>query len=573
MFEIINAIDAYINSKHLSGEKDSIGREKPFSNIVNSARNIWFRATDIDRKDIRLTSSQSNMHIPIIVSNVLLKKWMKKNRFGVVLNDWGKDLATYGSSVLKFVEKGDELLVSVVPWNRLIPDPIDFENNVKIEVLELTPSQLRKNKAYDQNMVESLIYNLRNRKMLDGQDKDSKAGYIKVYEVHGELPLSLLTGKDRDEDTYVQQMHVISLVKGDYDRSTRSYEYEDYTLYSGKEKQDPYFISHLIREDGRTLSRGAVENLFDAQWMVNHSVKMQKDVIDLTSLMILQTADKNYAGLNVLQSLVPGNILVFDNQQSPNGITQINTSHDITQIQNFGTFWHNLSKEITATPDSLRGENAPSGTAWRQVEALRQESHSLFELMKENKALALEDMLRKYVIPHLKTKIDTSEEITAILEDRDIATINAVYVPNEAKKINNKRIKDTILSGKIASNGDLQAIEQDIKGGFIGNERTFKPSEISTKTWKDALKDFEWEVDINPTEEAVDITSAMATLSTLLKVSINDPEMTRFIINKILEMTGQVSPLELPQQKTPQQLSPAPVATGQNQPDFQVQQQ
>jgi len=180
MFEIINDIDAYINSKHLSGEKDSIGREKPFSNIVNSARNIWFRATDIDRKDIRLTSSQSNMHIPIIVSNVLLKKWMKKNRFGVVLNDWGKDLATYGSSVLKFVEKGDELLVSVVPWNRLIPDPIDFENNVKIEVLELTPSQLRKNKAYDQNMVEALIYNLGNRKMLDGQDKDNKAGYIKV---------------------------------------------------------------------------------------------------------------------------------------------------------------------------------------------------------------------------------------------------------------------------------------------------------------------------------------------------------------------------------------------------------
>lgn len=48
---------------------------------------------------------------------------------------------------------------------------------------------------------------------------------------------SYLTGKESDEDIYVQQMHVITFVKGDYDRSTRSYKYEDYTLYSGQEKR------------------------------------------------------------------------------------------------------------------------------------------------------------------------------------------------------------------------------------------------------------------------------------------------------------------------------------------------
>ena len=34
--ENIDKIDAYLNSKHISGELDSLGREKPFFNIVTA---------------------------------------------------------------------------------------------------------------------------------------------------------------------------------------------------------------------------------------------------------------------------------------------------------------------------------------------------------------------------------------------------------------------------------------------------------------------------------------------------------------------------------------------------------
>jgi len=33
--ETLNTIDAYLNSKHISGDTDSQGREKPFFNIVS----------------------------------------------------------------------------------------------------------------------------------------------------------------------------------------------------------------------------------------------------------------------------------------------------------------------------------------------------------------------------------------------------------------------------------------------------------------------------------------------------------------------------------------------------------
>ena len=45
MHDTIEKETAYLNSKHTSGEKDSLGREKPFFNIITAAINIWYRAT------------------------------------------------------------------------------------------------------------------------------------------------------------------------------------------------------------------------------------------------------------------------------------------------------------------------------------------------------------------------------------------------------------------------------------------------------------------------------------------------------------------------------------------------
>lgn len=568
MYEVVNTIDAYMNSVHLSGPVDALGREKPFFNIVVAARNIWFRATDIDRKDIRLKVTKSSDVILTLVANILLRLWMKKVNFGQVLNDWGSALATYGSAVLKFVEKDGELYVSVIPWNRLVPDVVDFENNLKIEVLEYTPAQLRKNKAYDREMVESLIEAQSTRKDLNKQNKDNKKGYIRVYEVHGELEEGYLT--DKESDDYVQQMHVVSFVRKNYNRNTRSYDFDEFTLYKGKEKWDPYLKTDLIKEDGKTLAVGAVQNLFQAQWMTNHSVKLEKDVLDFATLLILQTADKGLVGTNVITSMMTGDILIHADNQP---LTQLNNQHDITQIVTFGQMWQNAGREINGISEAMATGATKAGSAWRQTQALLQESHSLFEVMKENKGLAIEKMLRDYIIPHLKTKMDTAEEIGEILQDAEVAQFDSIYVPNEARRRNNKKIIDTVLSGEIADNGDLDTLENDIKGELapLGKQRFIKPSDISDKTWKEALEGFEWEPDVNPTDEDTDNVAVMETLNTMLQTAVNQPELYKFLVGKILERTGQISPVEIPNfntQQTPQQLSPE--VAGQKQPVMQA---
>jgi hypothetical protein len=549
----IETIEAYLNSKHTSGETDSLGRDKPFFNIVTASTNIWYRATDVDRKNIKIKATNKSNYITSFLANAKLSEFMKRSYFGSYLNDWGRVLARYGSAITKFVEKDGQLYVNTIPWNRVIIDAIDINNGPVIEVLEYTPDQLRKNKAYDQQMVKSLIQSLTTRKDTDGTPKDNKPNFVRCYEVHGEFPLSYLTGKEEDEDTYTQQMHVIS-----FSATEKDGDYNDFSLYSGKEAKNPYLIAHLIKEDGRSQGIGAVEHLFNAQWMVNHSAKLIKDQLDLASKIVFQTSDGNYVGQNALSSIENGDIMIHAINQP---LTQMNNgSHDIGSLQSFANQWKALGQEITSTPDSLMGNTAPSGTAWRQVEALQNEAHSLFELMVENKRLAIEEMMREFIIPFIKTQLDTTEEVATVFSENDMAKIDSMYITNTSIRNSNKELFDKVLNlqpGQTVTPQDQKASLQQNQAQLAtdlnatGSTRFLSPSDISSKTWKDAFKDFEWEVEVVEKEES-DVDSVLATLTTVLQTIASNPQVTSnptfsTVFNKILNLTGAISPLELPQ--------------------------
>ena len=583
MRETIDKIEAYSNSKHISGDTDAMGREKPFFNIVTSAVNIWYRATDIDRKDIKLRAIKQRDYTLAYILTMLLEDAMRKNNFGAFLNDWGKKLAKYGSCVSKHVEVDKELINKAMDWNTIIVDPVDFWNNLVIEKLWYTPAQLIKEaerKGYDMDMVDELLDMKQARENSDGQNIDNKADYILLYEVHGELPLSYITEKDSDDKEYTQQMHVISyLVRNDGNKS----KYEEYTLYKGREKQSPYYLTHLIEEDGRTLSIGAVENLFEAQWMANDNVKKIKDQLDLASKLVFQTADPNFVGQNVLNAIENGEILTHGVNMP---ITQVqNNSHDISALQAFGQQWTQQGMQINGINEAMT--SAPkAGTAWRQTQAALQEAHSLFELMTENKGLALENIIREFFLPFMLKQMNTSDEITALLDENNIKKLDTMYLPSEASKRVNKRIVDDILNktpqdlqeGNIFTPemqqeqvaNEQEAMQKSLKQ--MGNQRFIKPSEIDSKTWKEVAKDFEWDVDIDITGENKDTQAVLATLTTVMQTIAGlggqpMPEEMKPIFNKILNLTGALSPMEMietteapqTQQTQPQQAQPPQV--------------
>lgn len=293
---------------------------------------------------------------------------------------------------------------------------------------------------------------------------------------------------------------------------------------------------------------------------------MIKDQLDIASNIIFQTADQNFVGRNVLSSIQTGDILIHSLN---NPLTQVNNqSHDVTPQQSFMQMWKAQSNEIGNVSESMLGNAAPSGTAWRQVEALLQESHSLFQLMTENKGLHIEKMLRKFVIPHLIKKMVTTEEIAATLEAHNITKIDAIYIPSEAAKRFNDRVLDSIgqpeelQEANPLSTYNPQIEEASVKQslGTQGNQRFFVPSEAGDMTWAEYFKDLEWDLEVDITGEQKDNQSTMATLSTALTMVMNPGyagnQQAQMIVGKILSNTGVVSPIELSTVPPPQQQQP-----------------
>lgn len=570
MYETISTIEAYINSVHTSGQFDSQGREKPFFNIVVAAANIWYRATDIDRKNIRIKASKSKDTIDALLASAHIQNWMTKENFGQFLNEWGRVLSRYGSAVLEFIEKDGRLIPSVLPWNRLIVDSVDFYANPRIKILELTEAQLKKNPLYDKDMVEALCDAQRPRETIDKRRKDNISNYIKVYEVRGEFELSYITNKEKDDEIYQEQLHVVSFVQNPKKKN----EFMDFTLYKGRVKKNPQMITHLIEEDGRTLSIGAVEHLFQSQWMVNHNALSIKNQLDLASKLIFQTSDGTFLNQNALSAVENGDILVHAVNQP---LTQLqNNSHDITSLQNFQGQWKSLGNEIVGISESMLGISPKSGTPWRQTESLLQESYSLFELMTENKGMYIENMFREFIIPFIKKGLDNKEEISAELESYDIDKIDSKYLKNVSIMKSNSNILDSILNkGKMVSPTEQDAMIQDIQSteksslNELGTQRFFKPSEIKKQTWKEQFKDLEWNLEVDVTGESKDYQAILATLNTALQVMMNpayqnNPE-AKMVVSEILRNSGYLSPIQL-QQVKPSPIQPQQVPTPQTPP-------
>lgn len=547
MYETINTIEAYLNSKHVSGEFDALGREKPFFNIVTAASNIWFRATDIDRSQIKVRPTSTENVLVAFVASVFVQDWMRKENFGAFLNDWGRVLSRYCSAIVKFVEKDGRLIPSVTPWNRVIVDQIDFSNNPNIEILELTEAQLRKNKSYDKTQVKALLDARKERQTINRQRKDNKPDYVKLYEVHGEMSLACLTDNPKDADTFVQQMQVISFVE-----TKKRGEYQDFSLYKGREKKDPSMITHLIKEDGRTLAIGPVEHLFQVQWMQNHNAKNAKDYLDLACKLVYQTADNNFVGQNALTAVETGDILVHAVNMP---LTQIqNNFSGVVPLQNSGQMWKALGNEIVGISESMLGVTAPSGTAWRQVDALLQENHSLFELMGENKGLYIEQMFKEFIFPFLKKKMAHSKEIGAVLEAHDIQKIDSIYVKKSAIKAINRKIIDKVLNDERVTPEDQDQMMQEHMQGTqeglaqLGSQRYFVPSDVDDTQWQEIFDELD-EVEVDVTGEGNDVKSALATLNTALQVVMNPAyesnKQAQYIVAQILEKSGTLSPMQL----------------------------
>jgi hypothetical protein len=315
--------------------------------------------------------------------------------------------------------------------------------------------------------------------------------------------------------------------------------------------------------DGSVSFDGSVKTLFDSQWMTNHTVKQIKDQLDLASMLLFQTSDGNYVGQNALNAMATGDILIHAPNQP---LTQLqNNSHDITALQNYAAQWKALSQDIAGGTDLMLGKPMPSATTLGETKIAQGEAHSNFEMMTETKGLYLEALMREYIIPYLKKKAKSKDEIVAALTDAGVERISSMYVKQEATKRTNSQLIEKVLAGEDVTpetqdelmTENTQAVNEEIKTD--GGEIFLKPSEIDSKTWADIFEDLEWEVSCDITGEDSDKQAALTTMTEIFKIvsGMQGRPMTpqeNFLFNKMLNEVGNiVSPIEMSALQQPTQ--------------------
>ena len=171
-------------------------------------------------------------------------------------------------------------------------------------------------------------------------------------------------------------------------------------------------------------------------------------------------------------------------------------------------------------------------------------------------------MMTRFIFPHLDKKMDTTEEIVATRDNEGIKEIDEMYVPNEAIRRYNSNAVEDILSGNIPTPYAKDIAEEQVRNELkpLGNKRAFKPSDVSSVTWKKLFKDFQKRAEVEVTNEmhnkATLLSDLNATMGNLVK--LGDVQNARMVLGLILEETGKISPTQLSQINT----APQPMPTG-----------
>jgi hypothetical protein len=110
-YETLRTIELYDSDRFLSGNKDSLGREKPFYNICTFRKNVATRATDLDTKDVQIQSDRitKTSYAESFLLNLKNRNWMKQSSFAPFLNRLGQTRCKYGGVMVKKTEIDDEL--------------------------------------------------------------------------------------------------------------------------------------------------------------------------------------------------------------------------------------------------------------------------------------------------------------------------------------------------------------------------------------------------------------------------------------------------------------------------------
>lgn len=556
--------------KKVGRNKDPLGRDKPFYNIVNYRVALAKTATDLDIKDIQVVSDDSEHWVKAMFLNKEVYKWMKDANFSLTLNRMGYTRPKYGGYLVKKSEIDGKLKIDVVEWKNAYTSQVDILSGPIVEHHYMSPVDIKKKDGTWDNTTEVLKAH---KKLKNGSST------IDVYEILGEFPVKTykeIEGKeftDADEYEFSLQKYFIAVVG---EKKFKLYCEEQ----KGKEITDTYMYLSWEEMSGRGLGKGVIEDSEEAQVWTNDAVINEKNAMDLAGKVVLKTNSKKFAN-NILE-VDNGKIFELGLNEDINSFNLVPAA--LGQFQSQIDKWKIQADNVTSSYDAVTGEQPPSGTPYSQTALLNQVATKPFDYRREEWGIHLTEMFEKWVLPYVIDNLYKGHTLRSDYSDDELKLIDeSIQIKNgnamKMSKILSPLSED--LSQNIPSPMDMQSMQMSVENELqkFGKTRFIEFP-------KGYFDDIEASVTIVTTGEQKNKAATLQSLSTILDTVIKsynpntgkfgvleDPKLSK-IFGTIVELNGAgLSPISLglggkpTPASTPQTPTPSPI-----QPQMQPQQ-
>ena len=524
-----------------------LGRDKLFFNVVNPPCEVAAKMLNVDTKDIRLWPMNPKSQFSTYLLEKELKVWLKKSEFGELLNRIAEEAPVYGSVCLEKRPDGASLVDIRRLRNDQWADTIEESRFVHVDAY-MSPTELRES-GWDEAEVEEAIRRFSQTKSPESwedrrgdlnQSRSTKL--IRITKRYGEVPAWMLDDKlkpgTKRGDKAVRALYIVAgYDEQDTDEDGKPVGERGVTLFkSAWRKAWPFRDFHYTKQKGRWLGVGVIEMLFDVQVRVNELKNQKRLSMEITSLPLFQTRDRNVVR-NVLTDLLPGDLVTATSEITPIA----NEARDMASYTEEEQSYVGQAEKLTFAYEAVRGETPASSTPLGTTQIVTQQATSVFGFKRENLSLFLREFFNELVMPQLLKDLTPAHIMRFTGSAQELLALDRAAAEVEA----NARIKEAVFSrGVVPTAEEAEAFKQR----FIEAQR--KGGESRFVSVKDAFyDDAEFEFDFLIGNEQADPQLLANNLRTVItdlakNAALLDDPVVALLYGKFAQQIG-VSPAEM----------------------------
>lgn len=494
--------------------------------VENVVKNI-----DIDTKDINFRAKNNNA-IPLThVARSSVKNRLDDMYFGEDLDEFERQLSIDGTAIWKTIEVNKDgkktFEIKNVDLLNFYIDPTAKSIQEAESVIEralMTPDEVSKMKGWVNNK------NVEGKLNLNRNDAEfntvvsavrSEAGkLVEVFERWGLMPLSFITGKDKDKDTFVHGRIIASNIESD--AKIHLIELNKRKDENGSVGLKPYEEAWLTRIPGRWYGKGVCEKLLMLQLYLNTIVNIRVSRSYVSQLGIFKI--KRGSGITpqmIGRLATNGAVAVQDMDDIQQMVMQEASQASYNDEQNIQSW----SERLTSAFQVVTGEQLPASTTATVGAIQAQNAQSQFTLIKEGVGMFLQRWLKRHALPILVKDFKKSDIVSLTGDIQQLQEFDDLVI----KKLTDQEIEKMIKDGKEVTIQEIQEAEEEAR------EELAKMGDVRFAEIFDNINISDFDVQVFVTNEETDKSVLVQNLVSVLQVA---PEFREQIIQNIFDLMG-----------------------------------